>query len=125
MFTLKKLNRFEAGLALAEAEMPRWQGSPDYFFTLGDLLLDFAIAAPGRSAELLPMIEASWLRALEIGEQPQLNDTVRGRGSFLAAHNLAVMYESQGEPVKALHWRERARSLGGSASAANVAITST
>ena len=97
MFTLKKLGRFEAGLALAEAEMPRWQGSPDFFFTLGDLLLDFAVATPARAAELLPMIEASWLRALEIGEQPQLNDTVRGRGSFLAAHNLAVLYDGQGD----------------------------
>ena len=95
MFTLKKLGRFEAGLALAEGEMPRWQGSPDFFFTLGDLLLDFAVATPARAAELLPMIEASWLRALEIGEQPQLNDTVRGRGSFLAAHNLAVLYDSR------------------------------
>ena len=108
MFTLKKLGRFEAGLALAEAEMPRWQGSPDFFFTLGDLLLDFAVATPARAAELLPMIEASWLRALEIGEQPQLNDTVRGRGSFLAAHNLAVLYAGQGDPAKASHWRERA-----------------
>ncbi len=44
LFTLKKLARFEAALALAEAEMPRWQESPDFFFTLGDVLLDFAIA---------------------------------------------------------------------------------
>ena len=66
MFTLKKLGRFEAGLALAEGEMPRWHGSPDFFFTLGDLLLDFAVATPARAADLLPMIEASWLRALDI-----------------------------------------------------------
>jgi len=109
LFTLKKLGRFEAALALAEAEMPRWQGSPDLFFTLGDLLLDFAVATPARAAELLPMVEASWLRALEIGEQPQLSDTVRGRGSFLAAHNLAVLYDGQGEAAKASQWRERAR----------------
>jgi len=109
MFTLKKLGRFEAGLALAEVEMPRWQGSPDFFFTLGDLLLDFAVATPAQGAALLPMIEASWLRAIEIGEQPQLNDTVRGRGSFLAAHNLAVLYGSRGDSAQAAHWRERAR----------------
>jgi len=117
IFTLKRLGRFEAGLALAETEMPRWQGSPDFFFALGDLLLDFAVAAPARAAELLPMIEASWLRALEIGEQPQLNDTVHGRGSFLAAHNLSVLYDGQGDAAKALHWRERARSWSGPAGA--------
>jgi hypothetical protein len=115
LFTLKKLGRFEAGLALAEGEMARWQGSPDFFFTLGDLLLDFAVATPARAAELLPMIEACWLRALEIGEQPQLNDTVLGRGSFLAAHNLAVLYDGQGDPAKASHWRERARDRTGPA----------
>ena len=112
LFTLKKLGRHDAAMALAEAEMPRWQGSPDFFFTLGDLLLDCAVAAPERAGGLLPMIESSWLRALEIGEQPQLHDTVRGRGSFLAAHNLAAMYEGQGEAAKARHWRERAGAMG-------------
>lgn len=111
LFTLKKLGRFEAAVALAEAEMPRWQGSPDFYFTLGDVLLDFAVAAPARAGGLLPMIEASWLRALEIGEQPQLHDTVRGRGSFLAAHNLAAMYEGQGDAAKARRWRERAGAM--------------
>jgi len=121
MFTLKKLGRFAAGLALAEGEMPRWQGSPDFYFTLGDLLLDFAVATPAQAAELLPMIEASWLRALEIGEQPQLNDTVRGRGSFLAAHNLALLYDGRGDSAKASHWRERARSWTGPAAAVSAA----
>ena len=111
MFTLKKLGRFEAGLALAEAEMPRWQGSPDFFFTLGDLLLDCAASTPARAGELLPLIESSWLRALEIGEQPQLIDSVRGRGSYLPAQNLALMHESLGHEAEARHWRERAATL--------------
>jgi tetratricopeptide (TPR) repeat protein len=111
LFTLKKLARFDAALALAEAEMPRWAGSPDFFFTVGDVVLDFAVATPGRAGALLPTIEASWLRALDIGEQPQLNDTVRGRGSFLAAHNLAALYEGQGDAAKARYWRERAGAL--------------
>ena len=36
-------------MALAEGEMPRWQGSPDFFFTLGDLLLDCAAAHARRA----------------------------------------------------------------------------
>jgi hypothetical protein len=98
--------------------MPRWCGSPDFYFALGDLLLDFAIASPPRAGELLPMIEASWLRAIEIGEQPQLSDTVRGRGSFLAAHNLALLYDSQGDTARAAHWRERASDGGAQIDAA-------
>ena len=107
MFTLKKLGTFEAAVALAEAEMARWSESPDFYFTLGDLLLDWAASQPERASELLPMIESSWLRAIEIGERPALQDTVRGRGSHLAAHNLAVLYSSLGDDAQARHWRER------------------
>ena len=107
LFTLKKLGRFEAAVALAEAEMARWSESPDFYFTLGDLLLDWAASQPERAGELLPMIESSWLRAIEIGERPALQDTVRGRGSHLAAHNLAVLHASLGDAVQVHHWRER------------------
>lgn len=108
LFTLKKLGRFEAALQLAEAEMPHWDASPDFFFTLGDLLLDWALAEPARAGELLPMIESSWLKAIEIGERPELPDSVRGRGSFLAAHNLAAFHASLGREDEAARWRAQA-----------------
>jgi tetratricopeptide (TPR) repeat protein len=111
LFTLKKLRAFEAAVALAEAEMPRWPHSPDFFFTVGDLLLDWAACEPARAGELLPMIESSWLKALEIGERPDLNDTVRGRGSFLAAHNLAAFHASLGQTDDARAWAARALAL--------------
>jgi glycosyltransferase involved in cell wall biosynthesis len=111
LFTLKKLARFTAAMALAESEMARWGHSPDFFFTLGDLLLDWAAAQPQHAPTLLPMIEASWLRALDIGENPALQDTVQGRGSFLAALNLAVLYDGVGDAAKAHNWREQALRL--------------
>jgi glycosyltransferase involved in cell wall biosynthesis len=117
LFTLKKLGRFESAVTLAEEEMPRWCESPDFYFTLGDLLLDWAASAPERASELLPMIESSWLRAIEIGERPELHDTVRGRGSFLAAHNLAVLHSSLGADAQALHWRQREAALRGTCTA--------
>nr|HET7860391.1 glycosyltransferase family 2 protein [Caldimonas sp.] len=108
LYTAKKLGRFDTAIVFAEAEMANWAESPDFYFTLGDLLLDTALARPERAAELVPMIEASWLRALEIGERPQLQDTVHGRGSFLAAHNLAALHASFGNEASAAEWRERA-----------------
>ncbi len=108
LFTLKRLGRFEEALVLAETAMPHWSESPDFFFTLGDLLLGWAAAEPTRAAELLPMIESSWLRALEIGERPELQDSVAGRGSFLAAHNLAVLHDSLGDQARAQQWRTEA-----------------
>ena len=108
LFTLKKLGRFEPALALAEAEAPHWGASPDFHFALGDLLLDWAVAQPRQAPSLLPRVEASWRRALAIGENPALPDTVRGRGSFLAAQNLAALHDGLGDAATARVWREQA-----------------
>ena len=111
LFTRNKLARFEAAMALAEAEMPHWQQSPDFHFALADLLLGWAASEPARAAELLPMIEAGWHKALEIGERPDLHDTVHGRGSYLAAHNLAVLHTSLGRTAEGQAWAEQARQM--------------
>jgi hypothetical protein len=71
--------------------MARWDRSPDFFFALGDLMLDWAASEPARAGELLPMIEEAWQRCLEIGERPDLEGAVHGRGSHLATHNLGVL----------------------------------
>jgi tetratricopeptide (TPR) repeat protein len=96
LFTLKQAGRHAQALMLAEREMPRWEHSPDFFFALGDLLLDWAATEPQRSGELLPMIEASWQRCLAIGENPDLEGAVAGRGSHLAAHNLDLLQQHFG-----------------------------
>ena len=119
LYTLKQQRRFDAAVALAADELPLWGESPDFFFTLGDLLLDWALAEPARAAELLPQIESSWQRAVEIGERPELPDSVRGRGSFLAAHNLAAFHESLGHAAEAGVWRERARAWRAAAAPAS------
>jgi hypothetical protein len=109
LFTLKKLARFDEAMQLVAHELPHWAHSPDFFFTLGDLLLDWAASEPQRGSQLLPMIEQAWLQALAIGEAAQLQDSVRGRGSFLAAHNLAVLHGSLGHNAEARTWRERSQ----------------
>ena len=111
LFTLKKTGSFDEAVALAAAEAPRWPASPDFHFTLGDLYLDCAAAAPAAATGWLAKVESSWLRALEIGEQPQLADSVRGRGSFLAAHNLSVLHAGLGRSREAAGWRERSAAM--------------
>ncbi|MES1163262.1 MAG: glycosyltransferase, partial [Rhizobacter sp.] len=81
LHALKKCRQHAQAVLLAESAMPNWQHSPDFFFALGDLLLDWATEEPARAGELLPMIESAWLRCLEIGERPDLEGTVAGRGS--------------------------------------------
>jgi len=89
---LGRSGALDAALALAERERAAWAQSPDFFFVLGNLLLDRAVSDPaGAIGRWLPMAAAAWQRCLEIGERPELEGSVDGRGSDLARHNLDVV----------------------------------
>lgn len=82
----------EQGIAIAGEQMPHWQESPDFFFVLGNLAMDRALAEPAHAlTEWLPLAATAWERCLEIGERPELDGSVEGRGSHLAQHNLDVI----------------------------------
>jgi hypothetical protein len=124
----KCLGRHADALLRAEAGLSRWADSPDFFFALGDLLLDWAAETPARAEELLPMIESAWQRCLAIGERPELEGAVAGRGSHLAAHNLALLYASLGREADAGECRRLAelgecRRLAGAAAGGRLAGT--
>lgn len=92
MYCLGQSGRLEDAIALGSSNMDNWNHSPDFFFVMGNLLLDLAIAQPQRAMdELLPLAQSCWERCLEIGEAPWLDDSVQGRGSHLAAHNLDIV----------------------------------
>lgn len=89
---LGQAGRTDAALTLADHQMPRWADSPDFFFVLGDVLLERAMADPAYAvSQWLPLAESAWERCLVIGERPELEGSVDGRGSHLAAHNLAML----------------------------------
>ncbi|MES2581475.1 MAG: glycosyltransferase family 2 protein [Pseudomonadota bacterium] len=105
LFALKKTRQHAQAVELAESRMALWQDSPDFWFTVGDLLLDWACEEPERAESLMPMVESSWLRCLEIGERPDLEGAVQGRGSHLASTNLSVIYEGMGRADEARKYR--------------------
>lgn len=105
LHALKRCKRHSEALQRAEVQMTAWVQSPDFFFALGDLLLDWAADEPARAAELVPLIESSWQRCLAIGERPDLEGAVAGRGSHLAASNLALLYDMLGRPHDAAQYR--------------------
>lgn len=106
LFALKSLKRHAEGLALAEPELQRCGESPDFFFALGDLLLDFAADTPAQAEALVPLIEDAWRRCLLLGERPELPGAVAGRGSHLAAYNLALLMEATGREGEAQALRQ-------------------
>jgi glycosyltransferase involved in cell wall biosynthesis len=101
LFALKRQRHWERAVALADAEFARWPTSPDTSFALGDLWLDWALAEPSRAPQLVPLIEACWMRCLELGENLDFEGAVQGRGSYLAAHNLAALHDSFGRVAQA------------------------
>lgn len=101
LFELKCLGRHADAVDFAQAQMAVAAESPDFFFALGDVLLDLAALQPGQAGEALPMAEAAWRRCLELGERPEQAGAVAGRGSFLAAHNLAVVLDGTDRPAEA------------------------
>ncbi|ACO76130.1 glycosyltransferase family 2 protein [Laribacter hongkongensis] len=104
LFCLKKLGRFDQAIPLAEHWQPHLADSADFLFVLGDLLLDYAIAAPADAPAILSVIEAAWLGCLELGTAHHHENSLPARGSFLASHNLSVLYAHTGQPDKAAHY---------------------
>lgn len=109
ILALKETGQYEAAIQFAESEMQNWEHSPDFFFVLGEVLFDLARQNQGEQFDsLAPMIEAAWLRCIEIGDRPTLSGSVKGRGSFLAAHRLAEVYDTLGDPERAAQYRQLA-----------------
>lgn len=89
---LGQSGRVVQALDVAERKMEAWADSPDFFFVLGDLLLARAMSDPSRAVKhWLPLACEAWERCLRIGERPELEGSVSGRGSDLARHNLELV----------------------------------
>jgi hypothetical protein len=104
---LTRAERFAEALALVEAEHANWPRSPDFYFAVAELYLEWAGRNPAIAMdELLPVVEGAWKRCLDIGEQPDLDGSVEGCGSYLAAHNLAMFYETLGIADESQHYAQ-------------------
>ncbi len=107
LYAMKKAGRHEQAVVFADEQLQARAESPDFFFALGDVFLDMAAEHPADANHLLPLAQAAWQRCLEIGERPDLHGSVAGRGSHLAAHNLAVVCSGLGREDEASRWRAR------------------
>jgi glycosyltransferase involved in cell wall biosynthesis len=112
LIALKADGKIDEALALADAEVANWLESPDFYFTIGDLYLEAASREPERALDhFLPVVELAWKRCLEIGERPDLDGAVAGRGGYMAAHNLAAFYETLGKTAEAEQYQALADRL--------------
>jgi len=107
IYTLKKLGQHDAGLNFGLDQLPKCLASADVSFAIGDLLIDWAATEPAQAAQLVPHAIDAFLNCLDIGEHPEVNRAVAGRGSHLAAHNLGLLYEVSGRDEDARLIREQ------------------
>jgi len=107
LYALKQTGQHAEALAQADRYLPHCQDSSDFFFALGDALLDGAAENPTAVGDLLPLAQTAWMRCLQIGERADQHGSVAGRGSFLAAHNLAVVHEGLGQAAAAQALRQQ------------------
>lgn len=102
-----RCQQFRDAIDLVPQLQQRWPASSDIHFAIGNLYLDVALAHPADAVDCwLPAAQQAWLTCLEIGEHGQGDVHVMGRGSYLAAHNLAVVYEGLGRSSEAQHYRQ-------------------
>ncbi|WP_256975755.1 glycosyltransferase family 2 protein [Paenibacillus sp. MY03] len=104
MISSKKLDK---GLAVIEAETPKLNDFPDFHFVCGQYYLDLILNDTASYAHLLPLIEQSYHKCLQLGETNRY-DSVLGTGSFSALHNLGVYYEVTGQMGKAIDYYKEA-----------------
>jgi glycosyltransferase involved in cell wall biosynthesis len=89
LHSLGRAGQLNEALELAERCQQEFLNSPDFFFVVGNLALDCALADPAEAIpHWLPLAVSSWEQCLAIGERPDLEGSVEGRGSHLAQHNL-------------------------------------
>ena len=97
IFCLKRAGRLEDVNCLIDSEAMLWNESPDFHFAAADALLAIATARPGNAASLFPVMESHWRTCVQIGETPDLEGHVEGRGSHLAIRNLDLLLRLRAE----------------------------
>jgi tetratricopeptide (TPR) repeat protein len=109
---LSQAGRIDEALLMIEQWASRYPHSPDFHFAAGNAYLNKGVSDPAQALQVwLPRAVQSWQRCLEIGDQPELEGSMRGRGSFLAAFNLKVVFELLGDGQQAGLYRVLAQEL--------------
>lgn len=100
LLDLGGMNCLDEAAGIVEQEDGYLGGFADYCFVRGLFYMKRVLSDVGRYIALLPNIEKSYLRCLEIGERPEMGGVV-GTGSYKAAYNLGAWYEVSGQTERA------------------------
>jgi tetratricopeptide (TPR) repeat protein len=106
---LSRAGRINEALDFGLRARAQWPDSSDVHFAFGNVCLDASLLDPASALEVwLPAAETAWKQCLEIGESDAHEGHISGRGSYLAAQNLVVLYSGLGQNEFASAYRELA-----------------
>lgn len=111
IYNLLELKKYEQGFRIIENEREHLGGYADYHFACGTFYTKAIFSDVQKYVSLLPRIEESYRRCLEIGEVPE-HEGVRGNGSYRAAYNLGVWFEVNGKTQEAFRYYKMAKDGG-------------
>ena len=112
IYCLGQAGAVDEALALVHQYDQQYRHSPDFHFAAGNVFLDKARHDPAQAfSTWLPHAVHAWQQCLRIGDQPELTGSMLGRGSFLAAFNLHVVFVVLGKDAQAKHFKALAARL--------------
>ena len=111
IYTVLKRRNLEIGLKIIQDEEIMFQERTDFQFVCGLFYTDLVLSDVQKYIRYLDKIEESYINCLNIGEKNQ-HDGVIGTGSFAAAYNLGIWYETSKQIDKAKICYEMASEWG-------------
>lgn len=93
VYVYKETKQFEKAVDISLHYLPECRTSPDLLFCLADALMAWSAEEPDKCQQLLTHAKDALLQCLEIGDVPENEHSVSGRGSILAQHNLALVQD--------------------------------
>lgn len=107
LYTLIDKKQFQKAFEIILTEQNWLNRSPDFHFVCGIFYMNYVLYDPNNNLSYLPFIEKSYLKCLSLQNNGR-DEIVIGTSSFLAAYNLAVFYETTGNPSKAKQYYQMA-----------------
>ncbi len=111
LLDLKSAETLEKALVIVEEQENRFATSSEFYFFCGLLYMNLLTTDTQRYIRFLPMIEQSYKKCLEIGENPDAEGVV-GTGSFKALYNLGTWYEVTGQERLAKECYRKSADMG-------------
>lgn len=110
IYSLIEEQSFQNGLDLINENKDIYKDSSEFHFSEGIFYMNLILSDISTYGEYLYLIENSYLKCLELGEKEE--DSVIGVGSFKAAYNLGVYYETLNNIEKANYYYKLSYNMG-------------